>query len=190
MSGIKVITAAARPLTLAELRLHLRLDTVDGAHEDDALILAQLDAAVEYAQHNTGRAIGLQTLELALDAFPACGDIMLPLSPVISITSVKYTDINGTEQTVGSSNYALDDYSLQGRVVPAYAYVWPSTQSVPNAVRVRYVGGTVPSAFTAALKLIVGHLYQNREQGSTIEVKDIPLGVDAMLGTQRVYSKC
>ena len=187
--GIKVITAAASPLTLAQLRLHLKLDTTLGVHEDDALIQGLLDSAVEYAQHYTGRSVGSQILELALDAFPV-GAIELKQGPVTSITSVKYTDTASVVQTVDSANYTLDDYSFQNWVLPAYVYTWPTTLDAANVVKVRYVAGaaTVPAAILAALKLMVGHWYQNREQGSKFEIKEIPLGVHALLNTQKVWA--
>lgn len=187
--GIKIIAAAdTSPLTLEELRLHLKLDATNGVHEDDAALQHWLNDAVMYAQHVTGRSLGVQTLELALDSFPQ-GSIDLPMSPVNSITSIKYLDTAGVLQTLDAANYSLDDYSLVSRVVPAYATIWPATQQIINAVKVRYVTGpdALPGAIRSALLLIIGHWYENRTPNAKADVADIPLGVMDLLYTQKVW---
>lgn len=182
----KVITAASAVLTAVETRAHLRLDLTT----DDDLIAAQLVAAVEFAQHYTGVAIGSQTLELALDEFPE-GAIELPMAPATSITSVKYIDTTGTEITLGSSAYTLDDYGIKHWVLPAYDTEWPSTLDTANAVKVRYVAGaaTLPKAIRAALLLHLGHMYENRQEATRMKVEQVPMGVCALLDTVKVWGR-
>ena len=110
-----------------------------------------LEAAFAYCEHYTGRSLGSQTLELALDEFPA-GDIQLPQGPVTSITSVKYYDTAEVLQTMDSADYSLDDYSDPQWLSPAYDTEWPDTLATVNAVKVRYVAGaaTLPYQPTAA----------------------------------------
>lgn len=175
--GIKVITPAAAVLTLAQLRLHVRV--IGDPHPEDSLLLEKLAAAVQYAEHYTGRSIGSQTLELALDAFPS-GPIQLKQGPVVSITSIKYIDSAGVEQTLASTFYALDDYSLENWAIPTD--VWRATSTVANAVKVRYVAGNVPPAVQSALLLTVADLYENREQTT------LSKGACALLDTIAVYS--
>jgi uncharacterized phiE125 gp8 family phage protein len=184
--GFKVITPPTEPVTLADARLHLRVtDTAE-----DTLISALITAAREYCEHYLQRAVGSQTLELALDEFPE-GSIELPMGPVTSITSIKYIDTNQAEQTLSGSAYTLDDYSHQSWAVPAYETEWPETLEAANVVKVRYVAGsaTPPSAVLAAMKLIIGHLYENREQSIIgVSVTELPLGVKALLDTKRIWS--
>jgi uncharacterized phiE125 gp8 family phage protein len=192
--AIKIITPPAALLTLADLRLHLKLDTTGGVHADDSLIAAQLAAAHEYCEHYTGRSYGSQTLELALDAFPS-GPIQLPRGPVTGVTSVTYIDSAQVTVVLSNAMYALDDYSAPAWLTFAYNTVWPDTLAAPNAVKVRYVAGasTLPSAVRAALLLIVGHLYEHRESVSSGNLASpsltiVPMGVDALLDTQREWS--
>ena len=175
--GVKVITPAVAVLTLAQLRMHLRL--IGEPHPEDTLLLANLAAAVQFAEHYTARSIGAQTLELALDAFPA-GPIELKQGPVASIISIRYIDSAGVEQTLASSAYALDDYGLEHWAIPVDG--WRATGSVANAVKVRYVAGNVPPAVQSALLLTVADLYENREQTS------LSKGACALLDTVRDYS--
>ena len=71
----------------ADLRTHLRI-AADGT--ENGLMAAYRAAAHQAAEHYTGAAIGSQTLELALDAFP--DEIPLPRGKVTSITSITYKD--------------------------------------------------------------------------------------------------
>lgn len=184
--GLKVITPPAAAITITDLRLHLRNE---GLSADDSLILGYLAAAQEFAQHYTGISIGTQTLELALDAFPV-GAIALPQGPATAVTTITHIDTAGALQTTSSALYALDDYSAQPSVKLTYGSAWPATRATPNAVKVRYVAGaaTIPKAVISALLLMVGHLYENREEVAPADLKEIPVGAKALLDTVRVWS--
>jgi uncharacterized phiE125 gp8 family phage protein len=182
--GIKVITSAADLLTAAEMRLQCRIDGTDS----DGLLATALAGAAAYAQHYTGASLGQQTLELAIDQFPA-GPIQLPQGPVASITSLKYINTSGTETTLSASLYTLDDYSTPQWCVQAYATDWPDTQDVANAVKVRYVAGTAAAgAVKQAILLLVAHYYRYPEGVSEGAPKEVPLGVHALLDTVKVWS--
>lgn len=151
-SGLKIITApTSEQLTLEECRLELRLDD-DGdsppSHPLDDLIADKIVAAREYCEECLQRALAPQTLELALDRFAdRCTgrtEIELPMPPLVSITSVKYIDGDGDEQTLSDTLYALDNYQEPGWLLPAYGTSWPATKAVINAVKIRYVAGYAP----------------------------------------------
>lgn len=187
----KVITpVAAEPVTLVEAKLHLRADTAD----DDALITGLITAAREFGEHYTGRALAPQTLEMGLDEFPYgvdCDYIDLDMPPVATISSVKYTDAAGTEQTIAGSAYALSLYGDSRRLAPTYNVDWPTTQDVPDAVRIRYVTGftALPKAAKAGLLLLIGHLYENRQAVSTLSLDEIPVGARSLLDTIKIWGR-
>lgn len=151
------ITAAVttEPVSLEEARLQCKVDSDDTTH--DTLLTSLITAAGEYMEHYTGRGRAAQTIEVALDAFPCDDDptIQLPLCPVASITSIKYTDTDGVEQTLAGSKYALSLYGLSRNVAPTYGNYWPSTQDIPDAVRIVAVVGytAAPKAVKAAILL-------------------------------------
>lgn len=189
--ALKLITpASAPPVTLAEAKLHLRVDVAD----DDALISALLMAATEQAEHQTGRAVMAQTWELTLDAFPDA--LELTRIPVQSVASVIYADSTGADQTLTGSAYALDNADDNGPafVVPAYGTTWPATRDQINAVRVRYVAGyasaaDVPESFKSWIKLMVGAMYENRESEVLSRGVVLSLGfADHLLDRFKVWS--
>ena len=163
--ALKLITPASTyPVTLADAKSHCKVDIAD----DDTLITALITAATEMAEQKTGRAIMTQTLELSLDAFPEAFE--LTRVPVQSITSVKYYDTTGTQQTLSNTLYALDaadDFGF-AYISPVYAGVWPDTRDQINAVAVRYVAGyadaaSVPQSIKNWILLMVSTMYENRE---------------------------
>jgi len=174
---LRLITAAASTgVTLAEAKSHCRVDSSD----DDTLIQAYINAATAHAEKRTGVAMVAQTWEEVLDTFPD-GAIELGIGPLVSVTSVKYDDADGVEQTVSASDYQVDTVSLTPRVVPVDA--WPATAETINAVRVRFVAGTgTPHDVKEAVLLLVGHWYANRE-ASVVDAStaELPFAVDALL---------
>jgi len=192
----KVVTAVTtEPVLLADARLHIKADSDTS---EDTLISAWITAAREIAEHYTGRALAPQTLEAALDEFPWDDDsIELPMPPVATITSVKYTDTTGVEQTISASAYALSLYGDSRQIAPTYGNEWPSTQDIPDAVRIRYVTGygatgagagfaACPKAVKAAILLMVAWMNENR--GSEMNPDDIqPPAAKSLLNTVKLW---
>ena len=94
---------ASEPVTLAEAKLHLRVDTVD----DDARITELITTARQQAELILKRSLLPQTWEKTLDAFPS-SDIELLYPSVIAIESIKYQDLSNTQITLSAANYYLD----------------------------------------------------------------------------------
>lgn len=177
------------PVTTTELKAHLRVDGTD----EDTLIASLGVAARQHVEEETRRALVTQTWVLKLDEFPGSGDaeIRLPRPPLQSVTSVQYVDGNGDTQTWSSSLYVVDTADTPGNISLAYGESWPSTRAQKNAVTITYVAGygaasTVPDALKAAIKLLVGHYYVNREEAVTGTVVARLGAVDALLAPYRV----
>ena len=163
------VAPSVEPVTLAEAKLHLRVDGTD----EDSLITALIVAARQAAEHETGRSLVTQTLRLTLDAFPADGGIELLRGPVQSITQVQYIDAAGATQTFTSSLYVLDNASEYAAHYLRLAFnaVWPATRDQANAVWVDYAAGygnaaAVPQAIKQWVLLAIGDMYANRERSA------------------------
>lgn len=183
--ALRLITApTVEPISLAEAKAHLRVDTTD----DDALIPIYIGAARVDCEEWAGRAFVTQTWELVLDKFPV-DEILLPRPPLQSVTSIKYDDAAGVEQTLATTEYTVDTASQPGWVVPVTGG-WPiATFEGINSVRIRYVAGyimtnspadlteNIPASIKAAILLHLGRLYDSREDvivGTT--VTQLPIG--------------
>lgn len=188
--ALKRITAPnALPVSLAEIKAHLRVDTSD----EDADITAKINAAVEAVEHITGRALMTQSWLLSLDAFPRA--LELTRVPVASVASIEWDDSAGAPQTLSPSLYALDnadEYDI-ARVVPAFGKSWPAALAFMNSVRVTFVAGypdaaSVPDSIKSWIKLHVGTAYENRETETIDRGQVLTLGfADRLLDRYRVW---
>lgn len=138
----RIITPVdVEPVALAEARLQCKVDDDDTSQ--DARLLDLISGAREQVEHDACRTVAPQTLEEALDAFPAGGAaIVLEMPPVTAITSINYTDENGTEQTLATSKYVLRTRSTAPREIAlTYGNSWPATRDEAEAVRIVYATG-------------------------------------------------
>ena len=177
---------------LDDMKLHLRVDIDD----DDALITSLIKAATRSVENITRRALITQTWEMALDNWPGSGEIVIPLPPLQSISSIKYKDSEGVESTWDAANYIVEVRSDPGRVKLAYEASYPTDTLYPiGAIKVTFVAGygdaatDITEAITAAVKLLVGTLYENRENIVIGQLpKEVPFTVESLLSPYRVFS--
>ena len=181
--SVLVITPPEPLVSLDDAKEHLRVTEGD----EDALIEGYIAAASAWIDGPSGwlgRSIGLQTLELRTNVFASCD--RLPYGPVVAITSVKYVDAQGIEQTMDSAHYEVVDGGLSA----GSGFSWPAHRGDAEGVRVRYVTGepTFPPHVRQAVLLLVGQWFRNRMAVvvGTI-VSDIPFGVEALLSPLRRF---
>ena len=165
-----VHTAATElPVTLEQVRYHLRNEDM---RFDDELLKAYIRAAAGYVERTYGLALLTQTIKQYHAEFPYGSDtpLLLRIAPLASVTSIEYTDSAGASQTWASPEYTSGRLNLGGFIVPGIGYSWPgSVANLPNAVTVTYQAGfgakpsTLPAPVTQALLLMIGDMYQRRE---------------------------
>ena len=190
MSALTEVTAPTEyPVTVLECKDHIIID----GNDDDALLTAYIAAATAQAQVWCNRQFVTATYDWFLDSFPggSC-PFRAPRAPLQSVTTLKYTDENGTQQTWTNTNYRVDSDSAPGRITEAYDVVWPTTRSITNAVEIRIVCGygaasAVPDSIKHAIKMMVGAMYADRESAfqSAFVMRANPV-VDALLSTERL----
>lgn len=173
----RLVRPEVQPVSLNAAKAHCRVSH----DEDDALISAFIMAAVQHldgADGWLGRALVTQKWEMVLDAFPRDYRIRLPLAPVLSVDAVLYRAPDGTETEFDDARWYLANggegiswLSLEPQAV------WPSTEDRNGAVRVQFtagyepttdsppdLAGNVPEPIKAAILLMVGDMYENREE--------------------------
>lgn len=189
MDSLKLIKASSfSPVTLPEAKQQCNVD-ID---EDDDLLNRLISAAVDKVEIQTKRALATQTWEWRLDRFPKWFDV--PMPPLQSVTSITYIDTDGNEQTLDSSLYTVDNYSVPARITPAYNESWPDTRGHINDVTVTFVAGyesptKIPEAIKQAILLLVADMYENREDSlSGRTIMNIPLSASSLLGPFQVVT--
>lgn len=174
-------------MTAAEIEAHLHLDESIGF----SYIEARIAGAREWVEQYTGRRLVTQTTELQADGWGRDEVLSLRVAPVQSVDSVKYDDADDAEQTLLATEYWADIQSAPCRIT--IKDQWPSLQAgKPASVRVRMTTGygaasAVPSAIKIAIEMIVGHLLDNREASSPVQITDVPMGVESLLEPYRLH---
>lgn len=180
-----VIQPTEEPISLAEAKLHLRVDQND----EDALISALIVTARKYCELVQGRAYVTQTIEQVWNYWPR--EMTLPMPPLQSVESVTYRERDGTIETVPAADYIVDLDSYVGRVVPVE--IWPMFDPYPvNPVRVRYVAGygnaaQVPEMEKQAMLLLIGEMYETRENSAEKVRKEVLTSTHTLLQPERVW---
>ncbi len=191
MYGLTLTTApTVEPITLDEMKDHLRLTSVD----DDTYILDLITTARVWAENFQGRAYNTQTWTYWLDDWPDGIAISLPRPPLQSVSHVKYYDTDDLADTFASTNYLVD--TVRGRIVLNDDADWPTTSLRPaNAIEVQFVAGygdvsgNVPAMVRHAIKVLVAHQYTMRLPvvAGTI-LTDVPLSATNLLWQERLVN--
>lgn len=179
---------AQEPVSLDELKDHMRVDVAD----DDALIDALILAARLRAETFLQRALITQTITLSLDWFPAV--ILAPRPSLQSVTRIDYIDTAGATQTLAAAKYTVDAKSEPGRIMPAFGEIWPTTRDTFNAATVVYIAGygllpaDVKEPIRQGIMHLAAHFYENREAVADMRKPQImPLVGEALLSPYRNY---
>ena len=191
--SLSVVTPAATELLSssdAVLRQHLRLEADET--DQDSVIDAYCAAARDKAERYIRRRLITQTLRLTCDGFP-CGGFHLGVGPVQSIEEVAYRDDDEVWQTVASSVYRLIDSVSPAEIGLRYGQVWPVASSDRANVRAEVVVGygvsasDVPAAIVQAVRLLVAHMFHEREPVTKDGGRELPLAVRDLLDPYRVF---
>lgn len=175
-NGSQSLTFTLEPVTLAEAKLHARIEYPD----DDALVAGLIVSARRYAETALRSALLYQQWTLFTDSFPVAGGyynpavrqvwaslggmpsgltpmpgfvpnstgvIEIPLPPLVSIQSVNYYDTSGNFDTVSPSLYDVS-LGMTGRIQPVYGKVWPLARPTIDAVQISFTAGRGATADT------------------------------------------
>lgn len=186
MTSLKVTDAATEPVTVEEMRAHLRLT----GPEEDAAIAGFIKAARSHVEQVTRRALIAQSWRLYLDAWPQGRVIRFPVAPVLSVQDVTVFDGNGVPDTLSPDVWQLDRSSVPERLKIKLGAGVPASQMM--AAEVDFTAGygngpeDVPEEFRQAIRLLAAHWFENREAGTELAEATLPFGLDRLLSTVRV----
>lgn len=183
---------AAEPVSLDEVKLHMRVD----ADDEDLSIEGYLRTARQKLDGQfglLGRCLIAQSWRLTLDSFPS--EIVLPLPPCISIDRIAYLNADGDEVDLAASAYRVTGIGgLHGaRVRVAKGSAWPRTVET-ESVFVEFTAGfgpdpdDVPEPLRTAIKTHAAHLFEHRESVILASgfIAETPHGYDDMIRDYRM----
>jgi len=164
MSLVMTSPPAVEPVTVAEAKAHMRVDS----DAEDALIGSLLLTSRLHIETALSLAFITQSWKLTLDRWPAGREVELPLAPLISVGGVRVKDGSGSSATLSEQSYLLDIVSRPPRLV------WnntapPQPGSVAKGIEIDLTAGfgdtsaSVPAPLKHAILLLTAHWYEHRD---------------------------
>lgn len=148
-----------------------------------ALLATYQRAAIDWCERYTAKAIVSRSWVARFDRFGS--PLRLPREPVTAVTAVGYLDAAGVMQVLAPPDWRVAGAGL----MPAIGATWPAVAAGDGAVTVTFTAGfadvaTEAPGLVAAMLLVMGHLYRNRETVITgTIVSEVPFGA-AVLADQ------
>lgn len=166
----RVSAPSSAPISLEDVKSHLAI-----AHsDDDAYLTSLINVATAYVDGPNGAGIALmpQLWRVTYDCVPS--SFVMRFGPVRNIVGIKVGD-----EFIDPSTYSFDpDTQILNMASPIH-----------STVKVEFDAGyaSVPDDLLHAIRMIVGHLYANREAVSTVAMHDVPMAVESILHRYRVH---
>ena len=161
MTYALVTPPAAEPLTLADVKAHLRID----GSEEDALLASLVTTAREHLERETGLCLIVQAWRLHLDRWPKDGVIRIAKSPVQAIQNITVYEADGTAVDVPLQDHLLDG---AGRPVRLWLRSPPEPGRSVNGIEIDFSAGfgeagmDVPDTLKRAMSIHVAHMFAFR----------------------------
>ena len=167
----------ANPVTLAETQSHLRLGTLDAAEQ--AELTTMITAATEMAESYCNRSWRSGSKTALFTKFPLSEVQPFVITDAIqSVTSIGYYNASHTASTF--ADFRVVNIGGRSDIYPAFGKYWPTdSNDLPHNITITAVVGdesSVPSSVKNAILLMVGDLYENRENdvvGAGVSVSNI-----------------
>ena len=188
MSLILVSPPAAEPLSLDDMKAHLRLST----HDEDGTVSQLLVAARHALEARAGIAFLQQAWTYSLDRSRVAElpDVLIPISPVKSIGAVTIITRNGDRRVLEPDRYEAQTGTL-GRV--KFLTPLPTDVRALGGIEIDFVAGhdtisLIPAELRHAIRLLTAHFFENRESASEARVFSIPRTIDTLIAPYRRVS--
>lgn len=181
MSSYTIISQSVNePISLNDAKEYLR---IDGTQDDD-LVNVMIKAARQMAENKTWVSIIPTSYKMTFDKSELQEIMRVNKYPIRIITGIYYKDVNGATQMLSTQNYEVD---LLSNPVRIRIKTMPEIGDYLNAFWIEFEAGfeyayQVPKPIIQAMKLIMGHLNENRQDVivGTITSK-MPMGSEYLL---------
>jgi uncharacterized phiE125 gp8 family phage protein len=175
---------AAEPLSLAEAKAFLRLETAD----DDPLIAAFISTARLHVETQTGLALITQSWRMVLDCWPAKGRIAVRPAPLQVLIAARVFDFDGESRTVDPQAFVPDTSTSTLSFIP---WALPMPTRIAAGIELDFIAGfgdaadDVPDPLRQAIRLLVAHWHENRAAIAGAATAPVPTNAAALIAPYR-----
>ncbi len=191
MAAVLNAGPALEPVTLAQAKAYLRVDSAD---EDD-LILSLITAARISAELQINRLLIEQSWSVFMDCWPGHGHLKVPLGPLIRVDAVQVYGADDVAAPVDPAHFFVDQASHPARISLRMGRTWPQPGRTLNGIELMIACGygasadAVPEPLRQAVLQLVAHWFENREPVVLGQSPmHIPQMVSALLAPYRVVN--
>ncbi|MEW7009494.1 head-tail connector protein [Lentilitoribacter sp. EG35] len=181
------LTRSGEPAALISLddaKAHLRYEDDD---QDDYIngLVGAVNDFMDGPYGVLGKAITSQTWSLMHPPVSGGAVLIIPLFPLISVTSIKYYDADNEIQTADNTDFVIFGNNDKAYIEPLTA--WPAMYDRPDAIDIVFVAGfaTVPKGIIHAAKLLLGHWFENRESVTETSTNEVPQAFQNLIDVHR-----
>ncbi len=189
MTAALIIGPALEPVSLADMKAHLRIE--DEASDD--WLGAAITAARIHVETAIRRVLIAQSWRIYRDAWPADGIVPIRVTPLISVDTVTVYDAEGDPLELSGDDYEVDLVSAPARLVPKAGAGTPGR--AVNGIEIDVTAGygassvDVPGPLRQAVLQIVAFWHEHRGAlGADAGGGAIPPGVAALIAPFRMVT--
>jgi uncharacterized phiE125 gp8 family phage protein len=179
---------AVEPLSLAEAKAHLRIDS----SVEDLLISSLITTSRLHIETALSLALVSQTWSYFIDALPPSATITLPLHPIQSVAAVRAYANDDAATILPLTSFQLDTHSKPTRIICRETITPPISLRRANGIEFSIIAGfgptpnDVPGPIRRALLLLIAHWYENRDPVAAT-ASGIPAEVSDLLAPWRSF---
>lgn len=187
MASILLTPPAAEPLSLAEAKAFLRVETAD----EDALITALIAAGRIHVERQSGLALITQSWRLVLDCWPDNGRIAVRPAPLLALTAARVLDFDGEARAIDLRPFVTDASTSTLSFRP---WTLPMPTRIAAGIELDVstgfgdAAGDVPEPLRQAVRLLVAHWYENRGIVAGTQGPPLPPGAAALVAPYRILT--
>lgn len=203
MPLVEVTAPTAEPLSVAEVKTAAHITHTS----EDTFIGERIAAARFRYEQDTRRQLMRATYDWFIPCFSSRwnrrGAVIfsersfeVPITPLDSITTIKYFDTAGAQQTLATSVYDVKTSSDPGRIYNKPNQEWPDLEDdrIEDAVEIRIVCGSadaasVPDLDKQAVMLLTLHWIEHREMvvlDDRIRSVTVPMGYEEIVQGRKI----
>jgi uncharacterized phiE125 gp8 family phage protein len=185
LSSILLSPPAVEPLSLAEAKAFLRVETA----EDDALIASLIAAARLHVEARSGLALVSQSWRLLLDCWPQNGRVTVRPAPLKALIAARVLDFDGEGRALDAHAFVPDAGASTLSFIP---WTLPVPTRLAAGIEIDVTLGfgdaasDVPEPLRLAVRLLTAHWYENRAAVAGETGAPFPPGAAALIAPYRM----